>query len=166
MSLTKTLWTGFWFQLVESLESQAREGFLLCNWLMRMLTQCAEPRFNRIRDRQIWWDISVFLQTLGHLVQFCRGPMYKQCSCGNERIMHVLNVEVWIILKVIVLRTMVLRIGKQAMPQEFVPGARRATTGPGSASLSQAFWAARCWETTEEVSPRPRLTRRKQVMGL
>jgi hypothetical protein len=65
--------------------------------------------------------------------------MYKQCSCGNERIMHVLNVEVWIILKVIVLRTMVLRIGKQAMPQEFVPGARRATTGPESASLSQAF---------------------------
>ena len=53
--------------------------------------------------------------------------------------MHVLNVEVWIILKVIVLRTKVPRIGKQAMPQEFVPGAKKATTGPGSASLSQAF---------------------------
>jgi hypothetical protein len=53
--------------------------------------------------------------------------------------MHVLDVEFWIILKVIVLRTKVPRIGKQAMPQEFVPSAGRATTGPGSASLSQAF---------------------------
>jgi hypothetical protein len=53
--------------------------------------------------------------------------------------MHVLNVEVWIILKVIVLRTKVLRMGKQAVPQEFVPRAGKATTGSGSVSLSQAF---------------------------
>jgi hypothetical protein len=53
--------------------------------------------------------------------------------------MHVLDVEVWIILKVIVLRTKVPRIGKQAVPQEFVPSAGRATTGPGSTSLSQSF---------------------------
>jgi hypothetical protein len=53
--------------------------------------------------------------------------------------MHVLNVEVWIILKVIVLRTKVPRIDKQAMPQEFVPGAVRAATGQGSASLNQVF---------------------------
>ena len=52
--------------------------------------------------------------------------------------MHVLNVEVWIILKVIVLRTKVLRMGKQAVPQEFVPGAEMATTGLGCSSLSQA----------------------------
>jgi hypothetical protein len=65
--------------------------------------------------------------------------MYKQCSCGNEGIMHVLNMEVWIILKVVILITKVLRMGKQAVPQKFVPGAGRATTGPGSASLSQAF---------------------------
>jgi hypothetical protein len=70
------------------------------------------------------------------LVRFCRGPTYKQCSHRNEGIMHVLNVEVWIILKVIVLRTKVPRIGKQAVPQEFVPG---AATGQESASLSQAF---------------------------
>jgi hypothetical protein len=53
--------------------------------------------------------------------------------------MHVLNVKVWIILKVIVLRTKVLKMGKQAVPQEFVPNARRATIGPGSAGLSQGF---------------------------
>ena len=53
--------------------------------------------------------------------------------------MHVLNVEVWIILKVIVLRTKVLRMGKQAVPQEFVPGAGRAATGQENASLNQAF---------------------------
>jgi hypothetical protein len=53
--------------------------------------------------------------------------------------MHVLNVEVWIILKIIVLRTKVPRVGKQTVPQEFVPGAEMATTGPGCASLSQAF---------------------------
>ena len=32
--------------------------------------------------------------------------------------MHVLSVEVWVILKVIVLRTKVPRVGKQAVPQE------------------------------------------------
>ena len=53
--------------------------------------------------------------------------------------MHVLNVEVWIILKVIVLRTKVLRLDKQAVPQEFVPGVGRATTGQENASLNQAF---------------------------
>jgi hypothetical protein len=52
--------------------------------------------------------------------------------------MHVLTVEVWITFKVIVLRTKVPRMDKQAVPQEFVPGAGKATTGPGSASLSQA----------------------------
>jgi hypothetical protein len=35
--------------------------------------------------------------------------------------MHILNVEVWILLKVIVLRTKVPRIDKQAVPQEFDP---------------------------------------------
>ena len=54
---------------------------------------------------------------IGPLAQFRRGPKYKQCSPGNEGIMHVLNVEVWIILKVIVLRTKVPRVGKQAVSQ-------------------------------------------------
>jgi hypothetical protein len=88
---------------------------------------------------QIWRDMSVFAQTSGRPARFCRGPTYKQCSRGNEGIMHVLNVEVWVILKVIVLRTKVPRIDKQAVPQEFVPGAVRAATGQESASLSQAF---------------------------
>lgn len=62
--------------------------------------------------------MSIFVQTSGHLAQLRRGPTYKQCSRGNEGIMHVLNVEVWIIFKVIVLRTKVPRVGKQAVPQE------------------------------------------------
>ena len=53
--------------------------------------------------------------------------------------MHVLSVEVWVILKVVVLRTKVPRVGKQAVTQEFVPGAEKATTGLGCARLSQAF---------------------------
>ena len=79
--------------------------------------------------------------------------------------MHVLSVEVWVILKVIVLRTKVPRVGKQAVPQEFVPGAERATTGLRCANPSQALWAVHCWETRGGASPRPRLTHRKQLMG-
>jgi hypothetical protein len=83
--------------------------------------------------------MTVFAQTSSSLARFHRGSTYKQCSHGNEGIMHVLNVEVWIILKVIVLRTKVLRLDKQAVPQEFVPGVGRATTGQENASLNQAF---------------------------
>ena len=80
--------------------------------------------------------------------------------------MHVLSVEVWVILKVIVLRTKVLGVGKQAVPQEFVPGAERATTGLRYVNPSQALWAVWCLETRWGASPRPRLTHRKQLMGL
>ena len=52
--------------------------------------------------------------------------------------MHVLSVEIWVILKVIVLIE-VPRVGKLAVLQEFVLDAGRATTGLGCASLSQAF---------------------------
>jgi hypothetical protein len=52
-----------------------------------------------------------------------------QGSSGNEGIMHVLSVEVWVILKVTVLRTEVPRVGKQAVSQEHVPGVERATIG-------------------------------------
>ena len=79
--------------------------------------------------------------------------------------MHVLSVEVWVILKVIVLRAKVPRMGKQAIPQEFVPGAGRATIGLRCANPSQAFWAFRCPEMRGGASPRPRLTHRKQLMG-
>ena len=80
--------------------------------------------------------------------------------------MHVLSVEVWVILKVIVLRTKVLRVGKQAVPQEFVLGAEKATTGLKCANPSQALWALWFWEIRGGASPRPRLTHRKQLMGL
>jgi hypothetical protein len=45
--------------------------------------------------------------------------------------MHVLNMEVWIILKVIVLRTKVPRMGKQAMPQEFFQVQEGQSLGQG-----------------------------------
>jgi hypothetical protein len=111
----------------------------LCNWLMRMLTQCAELRFNRIRDKQIWRDMSVFAQTSGLPVRSRKERTRKQCSRGNEGIMHALNVEVWIILEVIVLRTRVPRLDKQAVPQENVPCVGRAATGRKNVSINQGF---------------------------
>ena len=48
-------------------------------------------------------------------VLLCKGLPYKQCSHGNEGIMHVLSVEVWVILKVVVLRKQLARVGKQAL---------------------------------------------------
>jgi hypothetical protein len=93
MNHIRTLWTGYWFQLVESLEVRTREFLLLCNWLMRMLTQCAELWFKCIRDIQIWRDMSVFAQTSGLHARSRREPMRKQCSRGNKGIMHALNVE-------------------------------------------------------------------------
>ena len=69
--------------------------------------------------------------------------------------MHVLSVEVWVILKVIVLRTKVPRVGKQAMSQEFVPSAGRATIGLRCANPSQALWAIHCQEMRGGVNPRP-----------
>ena len=57
--------------------------------------------------------MSVFAQTSGLPASPHRGPTCKQCSCGNEGIMHALNVEVWIIFKVTVLKTRVPRLEKQ-----------------------------------------------------
>ena len=95
--------------------------------------------------------MSFFVQKSGQhiirvwlLVLLCKGPPYKQCSRGNEGMMHVLRVEVWVILKLIVLKTKVLRVDKPAVPQEFVPGAGRATIGIRCANPSQAHWAVRC----------------------
>ena len=79
--------------------------------------------------------------------------------------MHVLSVEVWVILKVIVLRIKVPRVGKPAVFQEFVLGAGRATIGLGSVNPSQTFWAVRCRETRGGSSPRPRNTHGKQLIG-
>jgi hypothetical protein len=81
--------------------------------------------------------------------------MCKQCSRGNEGIIHALNVEVWIILEVIVLRTRVLRLDKQAVPQEYVPSVGRAATGRKNVSKNQRFCAAWCQEKRKGVSPRP-----------
>jgi hypothetical protein len=48
-------------------------------------------------------------------VLLCKGLPYKQCSHGNEGIMHVLSVAIWVILKVVVLRKQLARVGKQAL---------------------------------------------------
>ena len=80
--------------------------------------------------------------------------------------MHALNVEVWIILKVIVLRTKVLRVGKRAVSQGSAPDAGKETIRLGYVNLSQAFWDIRCRETRGGSSPRPRNTHGKQLIGL
>ena len=80
--------------------------------------------------------------------------------------MHVLSVEVWVILKMTVLRIEVPRVGKQAMLQEFVLDAGRATIGLGCVNPSQTLLAVHCRETREGASHRHRLTHRKQLMGL
>jgi hypothetical protein len=69
--------------------------------------------------------------------------------------MHVLSVEVWVILKVIVLRIKVLRVGKPAVFQEFVLGAGRATVGLWCVNPSQTLLAVHCRETRGGTSPRP-----------
>jgi hypothetical protein len=69
--------------------------------------------------------------------------------------MHVLSVEVWVILKMTVLRIEVLRVGKQAMFQVFALDAGRATIGLGCVNPRQTFWAILCQETREGASPRP-----------
>ena len=80
--------------------------------------------------------------------------------------MHVLSVEVWVILKMIVLRIEVQRrVGKQAMLQEFVLNAGRVTTGPGNVNPRQIFRAIQCWEMRRGASLRPRDTHSKQLMG-
>ena len=76
------------------LEVRTREVPSLCNWLMRMLMQFAELRFNRIRERQIWRDMSAFAQTSGLPARPCREPTRRQCSQGNEGKMYALSVEV------------------------------------------------------------------------
>lgn len=79
--------------------------------------------------------------------------------------MHVLSVEVWIILKMTVLRIEVLRVGKQAVLQEFVLDAGRATIGLGCVNPSQTFQAVHCQEMRGGASPRPQNTHSKQLMG-
>ena len=79
--------------------------------------------------------------------------------------MHVLSVEVWVILKVIVPRTKVPRVSKQAMPQEFGPGAERTTTGLRCANPSQALWAVHCWEREEGPAPGPDLLIENSLWG-
>ena len=69
--------------------------------------------------------------------------------------MHVLSVEVWVILIMIVLRIKVLRVGKLAVFQEFVLGAGRATIGLGCVNPSQTFRAACCREMRGGANPRP-----------
>ena len=80
--------------------------------------------------------------------------------------MHVLSVEVWVILKVIVLRIKVLRVGKLAVFQEFVLGAGRATTGLECVSPSPTLWAVHCRETRGEANPGPEIPTASSLWGL
>jgi hypothetical protein len=82
----------------------------------------------------------------------------------NEGITNVLSVEVWVILKLIVLRVEVLRVGKQAVLQEFVLDAGRATIGLGNLNPRQTFKAISCQETRGGASLRPQDTQSKQLM--
>ena len=72
--------------------------------------------------------------------------------------------EVWVILKLIVLRVEVLRVGKQAVLQEFVLDAGRATIGLGNLNPRQTFKAISCQETRGGASLRPQDTQSKQLM--
>jgi hypothetical protein len=79
---------------------------------------------------------------------------------------HVLSVEVWVILKVIVLRIKVSHEwASQPVFKEFVLGAGRATIGLGCVSPSQTLWAVCCREMRGGASPRPQNTYGKQFMG-
>ena len=83
--------------------------------------------------------------------------------------MHVLSVEVWVILKMIVLGIEVPKVGNQAMLQEFVCqqflNVGRVTTGPGNVNPRQIFRAIQCWEMRRGASLRPRDTHSRQLMG-
>ena len=79
--------------------------------------------------------------------------------------MHVLSVEVWVILKMIVLRVEVPSVGKQAVLQEFVLDAGRVTTVPGNVNLRQIFRVVLCQESSRGASLRPPDTYSKQLMG-
>ena len=79
--------------------------------------------------------------------------------------MHVLSVEVWVILKMIVLGIDEPREDKQAVLQEFVLDAGRATTGLGNVNPRQTFRAICCQETRRGASLRPQDTHSKQLMG-
>ena len=54
-----------------------------------------------------------------------------------------------------VLRIELLRVGKQAVLQEFVLDTVRATFGLGCVNPSQTFQAIRCQETRGGARPRP-----------
>ena len=78
-----------------------------------------------------------------------------QCLNRGEGIKHALSVEIWVILKMIVLGIQVLRVGNQAMLQEFVLDAGRVTTGPETVKLRQMFRAVLCLETRRGASLSP-----------
>ena len=68
--------------------------------------------------------IFVFVQKLDlHIIRawpwplLCKEALCKECLHRNEGITHVLSVEVWVILKMIVLGIEVLKVGNPAMPQ-------------------------------------------------
>jgi hypothetical protein len=74
-------------------------------------------------------------------------------------------VEIWVILKTIVLGIEVPKVGNKSIPQEFVLDAIRVTTGPENVNLRQIFRAIAHQETIRAASLRPGDTHSKQLIG-
>ena len=73
--------------------------------------------------------------------------------------------EIWVILKTIVLGIEVPKVGNKSIPQEFVLDAGRVTTVPGNVNLRQIFRVVLCQESSRGASLRPPDTYSKQLMG-
>ena len=84
--------------------------------------------------------------------------------------MHVLSVEVWVILKMIVLGIEVPKVGNQAMLQEFVCqqflNVGRVTTGPVNVNLRQIFRSILCQGNKQRGQPQAPKAPSKQALGL
>ena len=95
---------------------------------------------------------------LSRVYPFCAeiGPSYNQ-GLALATVMHVLSVEVWVILKMIVLGIEVLRVGNQTVLQEFVLYDGRATIGLENVHPRQIFRALWCSETKRGASLRPEI---------
>jgi hypothetical protein len=93
---------------------------------MRMPLQPAMWPCGHTKQRQTYLDKLVFVEKLNpHEIRASlwilpyKGPLFKQCFSRKEGIKGVVNVEVWVFLKMIVLGTDV-RVHNQVAPQEFV----------------------------------------------
>ena len=136
-----------------------------------MLMWYVKPLSGHTKHRQTHLDTFIFVQKSDPqtirvwlwLLPY-KGPLCKRCFHRNEGIQDVLNVEVWVILKIIVPGTGAWA-DNQVTPQEFVLDARRIIIGPGNVDLKQIFRAVPRWETSRGASLRTPDIHTKQLMG-